>query len=244
MAIFALVVTVVCVRLGFWQLDRLQGRRFFNARFAAGMAVAPQAIDRLLPRSGSPPQDPTYRRVRAQGVYDTAEEVILYGRTLNERPGNHVLTPLVLPDGRVLIVDRGWVPFEMDVPPVAAAAPPATSVEVTGLLVPSEPGDPGDGPATTMVRVDLARLGRQIDRPLLPYYLQLRRQTPPQPGTLPAHPPAPELTEGPHLGYTLQWFAFATIAFGGFWLLVWHDSRDDRHGTQTPSSTSQLPPAC
>ena len=61
--------------------------------------------------------------------------MILYGRSLDGQAGNHVLTPLVLADGRAVVVDRGWVPFEMDEPPVADGAPPGeTEVEVEGTL--------------------------------------------------------------------------------------------------------------
>jgi surfeit locus 1 family protein len=55
---------------------------------------------------------------------------------------------------------------------------------------------------------------------LLPVYLQLSEQDPPQVEGLPAPAPLPELSEGPHLGYALQWFAFATIALVGYVVLL------------------------
>jgi cytochrome oxidase assembly protein ShyY1 len=51
LGIFAVVMTVLCVRLGFWQLNRLQGRRYYNHLFAAGMAMAPAPVEHLVDTS-------------------------------------------------------------------------------------------------------------------------------------------------------------------------------------------------
>jgi cytochrome oxidase assembly protein ShyY1 len=125
LTVFAVVVVGICVRLGLWQLDRLEGRRDANARYAEGLAEPPRPLEDLLDSGDRL----AYRRAVATGRYDPEREVILYGRTLDGVAGNHVLTPHVLADGRAVIVDRGWVPIEMDRPPVDAA-PPAGEVEV------------------------------------------------------------------------------------------------------------------
>ncbi len=222
--VFAVVVIGVCVRLGFWQLERLEGRRYFNDRFRTGMAMPAVPVESLL-ASGEEPL--SYRRATAEGRYDAAREVILYGRALDGRPGNHVLTPLVMADGRAVLVDRGWVPFDQDAPPVSAAAPPDGQVKVVGFLSPNEPGGADDAEegtgergASTFTRVDLRRIGQQLPYDLLPWYLALQDQTPAQSGELPAVVPAPTLDEGPHLSYAFQWFAFASIAAIGYLILA------------------------
>jgi surfeit locus 1 family protein len=233
------VVAVVCVRLGFWQLDRLEGRRYYNDLFRRGMQAAPENLERLLATEHGGTL--TYRRVVADGHYDAEHEVILYGRTLDDRPGNDVLTPLVLADGRAVIVDRGWVPFEMDSPPVSDAAPPGGLVRVEGLLAPNEPGGShttdGGGSATTFTTVDLRSIGAQLPYELLPWYVKLQSQTPAQPEDgLPTPEPPPELTNGPHLGYAIQWFSFATIAIIGWVVLVRREVLDRR---RVPDANSQ-----
>jgi surfeit locus 1 family protein len=235
LGLFALVMTGLCVRLGFWQLDRLQGRRYFNHRYEAGMSAAPEPVEQLIDGGG----DLLFRQAEASGTYDAAREVILYGRSDHGEPGNHVLTPLRLADGRAILVDRGWVPFDMDTPPLSAAAPPPGVLMVTGLLAPSEPGGTpqNEGAVTTVTRPDLERIAPQLPYPLLPYYLQLRTQTPAQSGALPIPPPVPTLDDGPHLSYALQWFAFAAIAGFGFALLVAREVRDER--AQASSATEQ-----
>jgi surfeit locus 1 family protein len=240
--LFAMLLAGLFVRLGFWQLDRLHGRRFYNQRFEQGMAASPRPVEDLV--AGVTAADSLlYRSASARGRYDPAHEVILYGRTQDDSPGNHVLTPLILDDGRAVLVDRGWVPIADDAPPVTDAAPPRGVVTVTGLLAPSEPGGaPGEGATTTFTRVDLRRIGSQLPYPLLPYYLQLHHQTPAQVGHLPVPPPSPVLDDGPHLSYALQWFAFATIAFFGFFLLVAREARSDLAPSKVhPEDASSAP---
>jgi cytochrome oxidase assembly protein ShyY1 len=228
--IVTLLISGTCVRLGIWQMHRLHEVRAYNASVVAGLSLSPVPLDGLIAASGPSPDLTAlrYRLVVATGHYDTSHEVILYGRTLNETPGNHVLTPLVLPDGRAVIVDRGWIPFEMNKPPVEAAAPPSGSVEVTGVLEPTDPpgSGPKTGPVSLVTMVDLPRLTQQMPYPLLPMYVRLRSQEPAQSGQLPAPAPLPQLTEGPYQGYMIQWFAFASIFLGGYWVLVWREARD------------------
>jgi surfeit locus 1 family protein len=223
----AIVVIAVCIRLGFWQLDRLEGRREANARLAAGLAEQPLALERLLAED----PEPTYRRAIASGRYDVAHEVILYGRPLDGRPGHHVLTPLVLDDGRGLIVDRGWVPAEIEQPAAAEAAPPGGRVEVEGPLLAGQPGaatiPEGEDRVTVVRSVDLEAIGRDVPYELVPWYLRLDRQVPTG-GELPLPAPLPEPTDGPHLSYAIQWFAFATVAAIGYVVLLRRELATDR----------------
>jgi surfeit locus 1 family protein len=211
------------VRLGFWQLDRLEERRALNAEIGAGLEVGPAPLDDVLAGDA-----PAYRRVTASGTWAPGDEVILYGRSLDGRPGNHVLTPLTLDDGRAILVDRGWVPTTVSSPPVTGAeAPAAGSVSVEGILLPGDDQGSSDGSDGStfdarpdQVRsVDVGALDATIDADLVDgVYLLLARQTPPQERPIPA--PLPELDEGPHLSYAIQWFSFAAIALIGYGVLA------------------------
>jgi surfeit locus 1 family protein len=228
LTLFAIVAVVTCVMLGLWQLDRLEDRRALNDRFVAGLATAPAPLEGLL-ADGVVLE---YRRAVATGRYDTEREVILYGRTLNGEAGNHVLTPLVLDDGRAIIVDRGWVPFEMDEPPVSAATPPSGEVEVEGTLFPSQPGgagsvQPGAEHVSTARSVDIEAIAHDVPYELVPWFLQLQTQSPAV-ESLPITEPPPVITEGPHLSYAFQWFAFATIAAVGYVILVLREVKKQR----------------
>ncbi len=222
----ALVIAATCVRLGIWQLDRLSQRRAFNAQVERGLAAEPVRLDTLTGRGSD-----VYRRVVATGTYDLEHEVLWYGRALDGSPGSEVLTPLVeAGGGTAVLVDRGWVPAALDTPPVAEAAPPEGEVTVTGFLLPAEGADvigrDAAGRILTIRHADPAALQGAVPFELFPLALQLQEQTPEQPTDLPAVVPPPELTEGPHRSYAVQWFTFATIALVGYAVLVRREVRE------------------
>jgi surfeit locus 1 family protein len=98
------LIALVCVRLGFWQIARLQQRRAANA----GIEVRERAP--VLDVTGAEPLDSVqWRRVRAAGTYDYAREKVWTGRTFQGVPGVALLTPLRVGAGEVW-VNRGWVP--------------------------------------------------------------------------------------------------------------------------------------
>ncbi len=100
--LLALAGIALFVSLGRWQLDRAEQKRELFAGFAAGDAAALE-----LPRSFEPVE--RYRRVRARGRYDPSRQFLLDNMTHEGAAGFHVLTPLVLADGRAVLVNRGFV---------------------------------------------------------------------------------------------------------------------------------------
>jgi surfeit locus 1 family protein len=237
---FALLIATACVALGIWQIARLHQTEQFNAAVRSGLSAAPRPLPMLL-SDGVDPDTVRYRRAEVTGTYDVAREFVLYGRTQNDQAGNHMLTPLVLADGSAVLVDRGWVPLDEDRPGATASAPPLGVVNVVGVLFSSE-GDPpssiGNAPTgeTTLSKIDLTRIQSRLPYRIAPLYLLLQRQTPGQPGVLPMLSPLPELSNGPHLGYAIQWFTFATIALIGFVVLAL------REGEDHPSGVDGAPP--
>lgn len=223
--VVAIGALVVCVLLGLWQLDRLEQRRETNARILDRLAAPIAPLPDVLEPGAGDPDSLTFRRARVRGVYDREGEIVLVGRTLGGRPGNHLLTPLITDDGWGVIVERGWVPY--DVPPVEATAPPEGEVEIEGIVLPSEgPGDLVDG-GSRIQRVDLATLGAEAPYPLQPVYIRLAEQQPAG-GGLPVIVPPPETEEGPHLAYAVQWFLFGATALAVYGALVRKELRRDR----------------
>ncbi len=213
----AVVVAAVCVRLGFWQLDRLHGRQQVNAMLAARETAPPVDL------ATADPGDVAYAHVIATGTYDPTREVILSGRSQDGVAGNHVLTPLVLTNGDAVLVDRGWIPLDVSTPPVTgAAAAPGGPVRVGGLALPPDATTSPPTPAPSITtRIDLGMDG--LPYRLLPVYLLLASQDPAQPAPVPAT--GPTLDDGPHLSYAMQWFAFATITIVGCIVLLARDRR-------------------
>jgi cytochrome oxidase assembly protein ShyY1 len=223
----AVVVAATCLGLGLWQLRRLEERRALNAEILDKRADAPILIEDASARAAADP----YRHAVTQGTYDVEREVLVYGRSLDGEAGHLVVTPLVLGDGAAILVVRGWVPFAMQTAPVRGAAPAAREVEVSGSLVPDE-GDGSVAPdADGVIRgLDVGGIASSLPYDVAPLPLQLAEQVPPQSGSLPAPVPLPELSEGPHLSYAIQWFSFAAVAVAGAAILLRRDRRPPTGG--------------
>ena len=155
----ALVVAAGCVRLGVWQLDRLHQRRARNAVVLAQRSRSPRPVAGTLALDSA--RD---RRLSALGAYDYAHERLWHGRSYEGVPGVDLITPLRLPDGTAVLVDRGWAPSPDGYHVDQDAYREGDSAEVLGIGV-GVPRAPGD--------VDLAALRDSLPYPLLPFVIQL-----------------------------------------------------------------------
>jgi surfeit locus 1 family protein len=216
------LIAVLFISLGFWQLGRLEERRLENIVGAARFGSDPADIAALVDGAASDFASLEFRRATAVGVFQPKDEVLVRSQVNQGIAGYHLLTPMVLDDGRALIVNRGWVPLEASPSPDAPSA--SGPVEITGWLRPGQsprplaPKDPPEGRLDVMVRVDLERLAEQIQWPLLPVYLVLSE---PVPGGYPVPVAQPRFDqEGPHLGYAIQWFGFTATGIAGYFFLL------------------------
>lgn len=238
------VVCVTFVSLGLWQLDRHDERSARNALVAERMRAPVADLDEL---DGVSADALAYRRVSLSGRYRATDEILLTPRSWNGRPGHHVLTALATDDGQAVLVDRGWVPYELSEPPVAEAAPPSGHVEVTGLVLPEEPATRfstefgADGALARVSRVDLGRLQHQVDVALRPFFVQLQSQDPTA-GELPVAADPPELSGGNHLSYAVQWFLFTAVGLVGYPTLVRRTALERRDAGQDPDVPAGVPP--
>jgi surfeit locus 1 family protein len=240
--VLALIVVVACLGLAFWQVQRLQDRKADNARLTAQTRLPVVRLETLL-ASAVDPRDAAYRRVSVDGTYDVDREVILQSRSFKDRSGNHVLTPLEAPSGLAVVVDRGWVPIDIDQPGAQAALPPGGPVELTGVLLPGETkglfgvSDPPPGVLKAIPRVDLERLQEQLPYSVPGLYLRLERQEP-KGADLPEPVPLPPLSEGPHFDYALQWCFFALAAVAVYSALI---RKEVRSRTEPVEDTQAAP---
>ncbi|MBI2710516.1 MAG: SURF1 family protein [Actinobacteria bacterium] len=241
--LIVLVIAVLFIRLGFWQLDRLHYKRDRNTLWRSQMALPVRPVETLL-RPGE--SDATVhadqlRVVTATGTYLPGSQVLVRGRTLNDVPGSWVLAALRLPDGRIVPVVRGWMANDGRYDAVPRGLdPPAGQVTVTGWLRPPEHRGrfgaviPADGRLTSIARVDVARYGRQMGAPVLPAWVQLRAEQPStRPAPTPPRPLAPPdpTDQGPHFSYAIQWFSFAAIGLIGYPLILRRKARDEATGS-------------
>ena len=194
----AVVVAAVCVRLGFWQLDRLAQRRERNAVIEAAFRDPPVPLGQL--RADSLRR---FRRVIVRGQWDYARETTIAGRTRGGSPGAHIVTPMRLADGTIVFVNRGWV-YSPDARTVDLASwHEGEGGDVLGYIDEVPPSIRG-----TVTTPYVVALADTVTAPTV---------EPTRPARLP--PPAFR-DEGPHLNYAVQWFSFAAIALIGTPLVV------------------------
>jgi cytochrome oxidase assembly protein ShyY1 len=233
--LLVVVGMVAMVNLGLWQLRRLDQRQAFNAGVEARYDAVPLPLDEVLGSIGDP-KDAEWQPVTASGVYLPDEQFLVVNRSQNGRPGDDVVTPLQLADRRILLVNRGFVGLDAVVPD-----PPRGDVTVVGRLHPSrqrqhiEIADPESGDLTEVQRIDIPRLQPQLPGPAVPIYIDLMSSRPPEAADGPEAVIAPELGEGPHLSYAVQWFIF-TICVGAGWVLAVRRSIRTRRRTPTPDT--------
>jgi surfeit locus 1 family protein len=218
-----MIVAAVFVRLAFWQVDRLSERRAAN-RAALAARERPAATLGTAAAAGGLGD----RWVVARGTYDRAHEVVLRGQAYQGSPGVQVVTPLRLEgsDSAVLVL-RGFVPSADGVRADLEALNEPGTVEVRGLatLAGAGPGQPvAHAGRTSWARIDLPALRERIPYPLLAIVV---RQSPDS--GLPRSPlrlAPPELNDGPHLNYAIQWFLFAAMTVAFAVLVVGRSGRD------------------
>jgi cytochrome oxidase assembly protein ShyY1 len=249
-----LVAAAVMVLLGNWQLDRYRGRTEINERIDAGERMAPGALAAALPAptggagtaGPAPVDDKVWTRITATGRYDPTNTVLVRGRTVDSRVGFEVLTPLVLPDGTALLVDRGWIP---PAPGDATAQPsvpaaPTGDVTVAGRVHESESGsgavDRRDGRLETR-RIAVPRLARELPYPVYGGYLLLDEQTPAADPMFKAVPVG-HTNNWQNFGYVVQWWLFAVMALFGYgWVARREARRAAGIGTEKPLDRAAEP---
>ncbi len=210
---------VVCARLGLWQLDRLAQRRAFNAHLEARLAAAARPVESL---PGDTAQG-HYHRVIARGRFEYDHQVVLAARSQLGSPGVHLLTPLRLDNGAVVVVNRGWVyaPDAMTIDEGPWREHDGDTVTVVGYAETWSERQTSTAPARPRVvrALDSAVVAQAIGTPMLPYYVAQTSDSVRAPDR-PVRLGEPVLDDGSHRSYAIQWFSFALIAVIGGTLLV------------------------
>jgi len=237
LSILAAIMAVTMIRLGIWQLDRLKQRRLLNSQVLSETSQPVLILDQesvLEDLAGM-----EYRKVQVRGTYDPTQEVALGNQAYQGKYGVHLLTPLKIEHtDRYILVDRGWVPGEdVQSSDWSRFSEPGT-VDVLGVL---RNAQQKSGLAllsnTASIQelnghqiwmfVNIAELEKQSGYTFENVYIQ---QSPdPNQATLPYRTePELDLTEGPHLGYALQWFTFASIVLIGYPLYIKREEGQSR----------------
>ena len=216
------VLAVVSVRLGLWQWAKLDERQATNAVAETNLDAPPVAWPKVMAPGRGPAAGDLWRRVQATGTYDPSAQVTVKYQTREGSPGVDVVTPLVTPEGTAVLVDRGWLATENTDAAVDVPAPPSGSVTVTGWLQPdSGAEEAATTPTDGQVRAVSSRgFAAELPYPVTGGHLLLLEESPGAAVPLVA-PEPPDLGQGPHFFYGLQWFFFAALAVVGYVWFAW-----------------------
>ena len=222
--VLVIALVVVMANLSLWQFHRLDERRTFNDEVRGRATMQPVPLSDLI---DADPAEAEWRPVVARGVFRADDEVLVLNRSQNSTAGVDALTPLDFSVGGrdyIVLVDRGFAPLSADIPP-----PPAGEVEfLARARKPQERRlggltDPAEGELREVQRIDIDRLAEQMrtadDQVVLPFYVDFL-ESPSVTNSALSRVADPELSEGPHLSYAIQWIIFSLCAIVAWVILV------------------------
>lgn len=211
--LMTLLGLAVLLALGTWQLERLESKRALIAELKARAQDPPMALPaRILDAEAL-----EFRPLRLQGRFLHDRELYLEARSHRGQAGLHVITPLLLDDGRALLVDRGWVPLARRAPGTRRAGQLAGPVTVAGqariggwtgygFLRPEN-----DPEANVWLWMELPRMAQSagLREPVTGLYLVAGPAA--NPGGLPIGRAAEVSLPNDHLQYAITWYALALV---------------------------------
>lgn len=221
-----------CIRLGFWQLSRLEQRRAKNALVAGQTAAPAVSVSEARMRDTSQLH---WRRVTFRGVANYDKEIVLSARSQSGTVGVQIVTAVRPLDGAwgdtSILVIRGWMPAADGRSYERKSTAEGDTLSVDGLVTEFPPAGTG------MVRMPSTRhafrwldrdtLAQETGSALAPFVLLQLGDTVQRDVAKIVRVPPPSLSEGPHKSYAVQWFVFATVALLGFvaYLVSQHSTR-------------------
>ena len=208
--VFTLPALLLCLALGAWQTERLFWKEQLIAQRQAAVAAAPVPVPQTLAQA----QTMEFRHVSDEGVFLNDKEIFVGATSEGGGQGYHVLTPLLEPGGRVVFVNRGYIPSELKDPVKRAAGQVAGTVRVQGLLRLPPAGKPNwflpaNRPDLNYwFWVDLPAMSAadKLDR-VAPFYIDA--DATPNPGGWPKGGVTRVMLPNNHLQYAITWFSLA-----------------------------------
>ena len=234
-------MTLVCVAmlpafqaLSNWQWHRLHARQAYNVEIQAEIDQAPVPISDLLvfnDESRVVPEKSQWRTVELTGTWLPSEQVLVRKKSLESNLGLWVVTPLKLVDGTVVMINRGWTAAANSAvdSPVVAEVPEGT-IEVLGRIrdvqARTKPG-PTDLPVGQVDRIIPLEI-LNSPKTLINAYVEMTASRPESKSSEIRILPEPEVTEGAHRSYALQWMFFEIMTVIGWTILVRNEFKEQQ----------------
>jgi surfeit locus 1 family protein len=199
-----LILVIVMANLGFWQLRRLHETQHHNAEVRAHINGSPVPVTQQNIRTL-----PAYQRVSVNGSWDAPDTYLLRYPIHLGQQGYWVIEPVFLNAGGVVYVNRGWIPQSQGQAMTKPAADDGGSVQIVGLV---QRAQTEHDPVDTNGAHPAVRTQTAITQPWVQLVSPASKDDP-----VPLDPP--DLSNGSHFSYFLQWLSFCVIAVAG-WVSV------------------------
>ncbi|MCQ4044146.1 SURF1 family protein [Streptantibioticus rubrisoli] len=245
LTLVGLVLMPTMVELGLWQMHRHESQARQNSEIARSLNAPAVPVEKLTAPGAQVPSRDNFRKVTATGHYDPAHQVVVRHRTSADGStiGYYLVTPLIMADGKAVLVNRGWIAAPqygdgVSFPPVPST--PSGEITATGRIRPDETTastsirDKAGLPARQIMLINSSKLAGSVTEPLLGGYLELTGTSPKPSGDQPEPVPAPTPGDSggwyspPHLAYAWQWWLFVVMVPVGWFILVRREVRDQR----------------
>lgn len=211
----AVVAALVTARLGWWQLDRAAQKTALQAAIDERARMPPLIGAAQLAATADAAAAQQHRAVQLTGRWSAAHTVYLDNRQLSGRPGFYVVTPLRLPDGSAVLVQRGWLPRDFqDRSRIAPVPTPDTEQLVLGRIAPA-PARLYEFAASEGGRIrqnlELDHFARETGLGLRPLSVLQADSAATVGDGLQREWPAPSSGVAKNRGYAAQWFAMSAL---------------------------------
>jgi len=219
-------LTTLCT-LGYWQVQRLHWKEELTARVQARIALAPMQMEDFLDRQMLEDNWP-YSPVSATGTFDHAKEVYFYSTGKHGAAGWNVHTPLIMKNNKVLIVNRGFVPFDRKDPATRLQGQVNGEQTITGLVrVPLEEKPNTFVPDNALEKREFywrsfpqmkSLMIGEKEQDFVLFFVDANDE--PNPGGLPVGGTTLINFPNNHLQYAITWFGLALtlLGVGGYFL--------------------------
>lgn len=226
--VLAILFSVACYHLGHWQYSKYVYKSERNERLDTNYRADARPLGEVITHAPLPIES-QWTHVEATGTYAADAQLYVRNRPNNGVYGYEVLAPLRLPDGTVVVVDRGWVANSPLGAHVLPEVPPTPSgaVTVTGWALPSEESFGRSLPAGQIDAVNTDEAARAWDTPVLGGVLRLQEEITAE-GKVAERPEElerPDRSLGPHQAYAIQWWLTMPLGFVLLWFGIRRELR-------------------
>jgi cytochrome oxidase assembly protein ShyY1 len=214
--LIALILVALCIWAAQWQFQRGIDRQDRNDTIEAQLTLPALDVTEIPSKDSSQIEKFEWRTINATGTFKSDQQILLKNRYFEGKYGYEVLTRYSLSDGRFVWVDRGWVIAGKDAqtaPEVTAVPKGEVSILARVRLDKSLPVGAFFALPTSGTGM-ISKLNAQTGFASEGFYLDLisgsdSSLTPEAPAQI------PQLSDGPHLAYSLQWVFFGGLVVYG-----------------------------